>query len=89
MAKNLRRNQDVYQVRDNTGCVILYKGMVASICDPGTCRVHWLKPRNSVLTGLSTKEYMCDLYRSPKRAIRGYLKRVKLNLEIQQDCLEY
>lgn len=89
MAKNLHKGATVYQVRDNTGVMLLHKGVVVWASVAGKpCTVYWLKPTTSILTGLSTKEYSVDLYRTPKRAILGYLKRVKLDLEIQQDELE-
>ena len=87
MAKNLRVGVTVYKVKDDCNEVILYKGFVESKVYAGKCGVHWLKPAKRY-QGLSTNEYTYDLHRTPKRAILAYLRRVKLNLEIQQDELE-
>ena len=84
MAKNLRCGTTVYQVR---GQAILHKGALVSVAYGGVCQVEWLKP-DTEWKGSTSREYACDLYRTPRRAILAYVKRVKLNLEIQQDELE-
>lgn len=84
MAKNLKTGTTVYQVRgDPTKGYILYQGVVVACDTHNICEVHWLKP-NTELTGLSTKEFTCDLYRTPHRASLAYLRRVKHNLAIQE-----
>ena len=79
MAKNLRVGATVYQVRD----MVLHQGVVEEVSCGGACKVMWLKP-DTAWKGTSTREYPCDLYRTPKRAILAYLRRIKRYLEIQQ-----
>ena len=86
MAKNLKAGNTVYIVKDDCGEVILYKGFIESAQFAPKCTVQWLAP-DTRYKGLSTQEYFCDLYRTPKRAILAYLRRAKRNLEIQADEL--
>ena len=83
----LKRGKTVYQVKADSGHPILYKGVVVLYNAPNVGRIMWLAP-DAEFKGCTTREYPCDLYLSPRRAILAYLRRVKRNLEIQQDELE-
>ena len=86
MAKNLRKGHTVYQVRDGgEQPMMLHKGFISDMALASQARVQWLEPRQSKLCGVTTVEYMCDLYRTPQRAITAYIRRAKNNLMIQAD----
>ena len=87
MAKNLKVGTDVYQVRQWSSGPLIYHGYVTELLLASQVRVEWLHPQYAALCGTTTREYACELHRTPQRAVTAYLKRVKNNLLIQADTL--
>jgi len=85
--KNLHKGDIVYQVVDNVEPYVLQKGTIIDVGTGNMCRVLWLEPE-TVFKGISTRVYPADIYRSPRRAVKAYLRRVEHNLTIQSHELE-
>lgn len=85
MAKNLKPNNIVYAVLLINGVIeTLHIGRVEAVHEDGTATIAWIYPVHIDTSKVS----LCDLYRSPKRAVLAYVRQTKQELMQQAELFK-